>query len=61
MNKPKFQMFKGEDDKWYFRLKAPNGKIVAQSEGYNTRSSCFNGIESVQVNAPKAAVIVEAA
>ena len=38
-------------------LKAANGEIIASSEGYTTKASAHNGIESVQKNAPGAAVV----
>jgi len=31
----------------YFHLKASNGRIVCQSEGYNTKRACLNGIDAV--------------
>lgn len=44
------------DTGFVFRLKARNGEIIAVSEVYETLASCKNGVESVIVNAPKAAV-----
>lgn len=32
---------------WYFRIKAANGEIVAQSEAYNTRFSAIRGVQAV--------------
>jgi len=52
MNNPKFQIFRGTNYQYYFRLKAGNGEIVLSSEGYTTKQSCQNGIASVKVNAP---------
>jgi uncharacterized protein YegP (UPF0339 family) len=52
MNDPKFQIFKGKNDEFYFRFRAGNGKIILRSEGYSLRASCSNGIESVKRNAP---------
>ena len=40
-----------------FDLKATNGQVVATSEGYKTKESCENGIESVKKNAPEAEVV----
>ena len=34
--------------------KARNGEIIASSEGYKSKASCLNGIESVKKNAPDA-------
>ena len=39
-----------------FNLKAGNGETIATSEVYSSLRSCMNGIQSVQRNAPKAAV-----
>lgn len=35
-----------------FNLKAGNGEIILTSQGYSSKSSCSNGIESVRKNAP---------
>lgn len=43
------QMFKSEaDGQFYFRIRARNGKIVAQSEGYKTKASARKGIEALK-------------
>ena len=34
MVNPKFQVFKGKNDQFYFRLVAANGEKVLTSEGY---------------------------
>lgn len=52
MNNPKFQIFKGKDEKFYFRLFARNGEQILNSEGYASKASCQGGIESVKKNAP---------
>ena len=53
MNNPKFQIFKSSDNTEYFyRLRATNGEIILNGEGYTTKQSCLNGIASVKVNAP---------
>ena len=39
----RFEIFKGKDGKWYFRLKARNGKVVASGEGYSSKSNCRRG------------------
>jgi len=53
MENPKFQIFTGKDNQFYFRLYAINGEIILGSEGYVSKSSCQNGINSVKENAPK--------
>ena len=51
---PKFQLFLDKAGQFRFRLKARNGKIIAVSDGYQTKSGCENGIDSVRKNAPDA-------
>jgi uncharacterized protein YegP (UPF0339 family) len=46
----RFETFKGLDGKYYFHLKANNGQIVLQSQGYTTKASATNGIASVRTN-----------
>ncbi|MGD2249682.1 MAG: YegP family protein [Candidatus Methanofastidiosia archaeon] len=57
MVKPKFEVFTDAKGEYRFRLKAPNGEIIAASEGYTTKAGCLNGIESVKTNAPIAEVV----
>jgi len=45
-----FVIFKGKDGQHYFRLRASNGQVIFSSQGYKTRKSCANGIESVRKN-----------
>ncbi|WP_456378527.1 YegP family protein [Lutibacter sp.] len=46
----KFEIYKDKREEFRFRLKAGNGKTILVSEGYKTKSSCINGIESVKIN-----------
>lgn len=50
----KWEFFKGNRGKWYFHLKAANGKILCQSEGYSTKKGCLKGIAAIKkcVNGP---------
>eukprot|EP00746_Dinoflagellata_sp_MGD_P020394 gnl/MRDRNA2_/MRDRNA2_147506_c0_seq1.p1 gnl/MRDRNA2_/MRDRNA2_147506_c0~~gnl/MRDRNA2_/MRDRNA2_147506_c0_seq1.p1 ORF type:complete len:173 (+),score=40.60 gnl/MRDRNA2_/MRDRNA2_147506_c0_seq1:83-601(+) len=45
-----FELFKGQNDEFYFRLKASNGRIILKSEGYTQKAGASNGIRSVQEN-----------
>ncbi len=54
---PKFEVYADKAGELRFRLKASNGEIVAVGEGYKTKASCMNGIESVMKNAPEAPVV----
>ncbi len=47
---PKFEVYADKAGDIRFRLKARNGQIIASSEGYKSKSSCINGIESVIKN-----------
>ena len=47
----KFTLSVGKDGKHYFALKAGNGEVILQSQGYASKESCANGIESVRKNA----------
>jgi hypothetical protein len=46
----KFTITTGKDGKSYFSLKAGNGEIILQSQGYASLDSCKNGIESTRKN-----------
>lgn len=50
---PKFQVFRSTyNSQYYYRLRARNGEIILNGEGYLTKQSCLNGITSVKANAP---------
>jgi len=53
---PQFEVYQDKAGEYRFRLKARNGEIIAVSEGYKSKDSCLNGIESVKKNAPEAAL-----
>lgn len=57
MPEPVFEWYCDKVGKFRFRLKAPNGEIIAVSEAYNSKESTVNGIESVKKNAPIAKII----
>ena len=38
------------NDEFQFNLKAENGQVILTSQGYTTKASCENGIESVRAN-----------
>lgn len=40
-----------KNGQWYFHLKATNGEIIANSQGYTTKENCINGIQSIKNNA----------
>lgn len=52
----KFEIYKDKKGQFRWRLLANNNQVIATGEGYTSKASCKNGIESVQKNAPKAEV-----
>ena len=44
-----FQIFQSSGQYWY-HLRADNGEIVQSGEGYTSKASCENGIQSVKAN-----------
>jgi uncharacterized protein len=50
-----FELFKGEDGKPRFHLRAANGEIMLSSQAYTTNASAKNGIASVLTNGTDAA------
>ncbi len=53
----KFELYKDAKGEFRWKLVASNGQAVASSgEGYKTKASAMNGIESVKKNAATAPV-----
>ena len=55
---PKYEIYLDKAEKYRFRLKANNGEIILVSDAYSSKSSCQNGIKSIQNHAPFADVEV---
>ena len=47
----RFEVFYSSNQFW-FRFKAKNGEQILSSEGYLSKQSCLNGINSVKSQAP---------
>lgn len=48
----KWELYNDKGGEFRFRLKAPNGQVIAlASEGYTTKAAALNGIESIRKNA----------
>lgn len=56
---PKYELYQDKAEQFRFRLKAPNGRIVAVSQGYTTKGAAKNGIESIMNNAPDATLFYD--
>ena len=54
---PKYEVYMDKAGEYRFRLKARNGEIIAVGEGYKTKTSCLNGIDSIKRNAPEAEIV----
>ena len=48
---PKFEIFKGKDDQFYVRLFASNGQNILSTEGYSSRETAKDAIDSIKTNA----------
>lgn len=48
----KFEITARKNDDFQFVLKATNGQVILASQGYKSKTSCLNGVESVKNNAP---------
>jgi uncharacterized protein len=53
----KFEVSKDKAGKFRFHLKAANDEIIAASQGYETKESAHQGIESVKTSASAAKVV----
>ena len=48
MKRAKFELWQIRAGSWYWHLKAANGEIIAQSEGYETEQGARKGIAAVR-------------
>ena len=46
----KFVVTLRKNGEFQFNLKATNGQVILTSQGYKTKASCLNGVESVKKN-----------
>lgn len=53
----KFELYTDKGGDWRFRLKAGNGETIATGQGYSSKASALNGIDSVRRNAADAEVV----
>lgn len=44
----RFEIFQGKNGQWFWRLKARNNQIVAQSEGYTRKHGAMRAVEAIQ-------------
>lgn len=45
--RPRFELFQDNQGEWRFRLRASNGEIICQSQGYSSKQAAKGGIEAV--------------
>lgn len=55
----RFVMFRDRANRWRWRFRANNLRIVAASEGYSSKRKCRHGIEVVREQAHGAPVVVQ--
>ncbi len=53
----KFEIYKDTAGKYRWRLRAPNGEIIAAGEAYESKQGCKDGIDAVKRYAPGALVV----
>lgn len=53
----KFEVYEDKGGKWRFRLKASNGEVIATSQGYSSKASAKNGVDSVRRHAAEADMV----
>ena len=53
---PKFQLYQDRSGRFRFRLRSRNGKTIAISDAYVTKTGCRDGIDSVKEYAAQAAL-----
>lgn len=53
----KFEVYQDNGGKFRFRLKSSNGQVIASSQGYSSKKSCLNGIESVKKTSADAEIV----
>lgn len=46
----KFEVYSDKSESYRFRLVAGNGQNILASQGYSSKASCLNGVESVKAN-----------
>lgn len=44
----KFEIYEDSNEEWRFNLKAPNGEIIAASEGYSSKQNARKGVDAVR-------------
>ena len=56
----KFEIKKDKKGEYRVNFVAPNGQVMFSTEGYSSKSSATNAIESIKKNGPEATVVEEA-
>lgn len=53
---PKWEIYLDKAEQYRFRLRATNGSCICHSQGYTSKASCKNGIESIKRTAKNARI-----
>jgi uncharacterized protein len=51
-----FELFRGDNRQWYYRIRAVNHVIIGQSEGYHNRQDALNAIAIIKREAGAAQI-----
>jgi len=52
----KFEIYEGEDGAWRWRLRAPNGEILASGQGFREKRDCERSVNLVKMYAAEAEI-----
>jgi len=55
----RFEIYQDRKKEWRFRLRAPNGKIIAVGEGYTSKRNVLLGIDAVRNYANDSVVLLK--
>ena len=47
-----FEIFKGHEGEFYFRLKGASGEPILSSQSFATKTGAEHGVDAVRINAP---------
>jgi uncharacterized protein YegP (UPF0339 family) len=50
MENPTFQIIRGENQQYYFRLNSADGEIILHSDGFKVRDGAEKGIELIKLS-----------
>ena len=55
----RFEIYQDRKKEWRFRLRAPNGKIIAHGEGYASKRNVLLGIDAIRNYANDSVILLK--